>query len=62
MRLAGNLAGLPPLAVPMGLDAQGPLPVSLQLVGRPFGESRLLSIAAAYQGATDWHLARPPAA
>jgi aspartyl-tRNA(Asn)/glutamyl-tRNA(Gln) amidotransferase subunit A len=62
MQLVGNIAGLPALALPMGLLAPGRLPVSLQLVGRPFDESRLLSVADAYQGATDWHEQRPPLA
>ena len=34
-----NMAGLPGIAVPGGLDAQG-LPLGLQLVGRPFEEGR----------------------
>jgi aspartyl-tRNA(Asn)/glutamyl-tRNA(Gln) amidotransferase subunit A len=55
---AGNLCGLPALALPMGL-VQG-LPVSLQLVGPPLAEARLLSVGAWLQGRTDYHLARPP--
>ena len=35
-----NLAGLPGLAVPGGLDAQG-LPLGLQLIGSPFSEPLL---------------------
>jgi aspartyl-tRNA(Asn)/glutamyl-tRNA(Gln) amidotransferase subunit A len=38
-----NLAGLPGLSVPGGLDAQG-LPLGLQLIGRPFGEETLFSL------------------
>jgi aspartyl-tRNA(Asn)/glutamyl-tRNA(Gln) amidotransferase subunit A len=38
-----NLAGLPGLAVPGGLDAQG-LPLGLQLIGRPFDEETLFSL------------------
>ena len=55
---AGNLCGLPALALPMGM-ARG-LPVSLQLVGPPLAEARLLSAGAWLQGRTDFHLARPP--
>jgi aspartyl-tRNA(Asn)/glutamyl-tRNA(Gln) amidotransferase subunit A len=56
---AGNLAGLPALAVPMGFGRAG-LPVSLQLLGRAFSEETLVAIASAYQEMTDWHRRRPP--
>jgi aspartyl-tRNA(Asn)/glutamyl-tRNA(Gln) amidotransferase subunit A len=39
-----NLAGLPGIAVPTGLDAQG-LPLGLQLIGRPWEEGELLNHA-----------------
>jgi aspartyl-tRNA(Asn)/glutamyl-tRNA(Gln) amidotransferase subunit A len=39
-----NLAGLPGVAVPTGLDAQG-LPLGLQLIGRPWEEGDLLNLA-----------------
>jgi aspartyl-tRNA(Asn)/glutamyl-tRNA(Gln) amidotransferase subunit A len=38
-----NLAGLPGLSVPGGLDAHG-LPLGLQLIGRPFDEETLFSL------------------
>jgi aspartyl-tRNA(Asn)/glutamyl-tRNA(Gln) amidotransferase subunit A len=39
-----NLAGLPGISVPMGLDGQG-LPLGLQLIGRPWAEGDLLNHA-----------------
>ena len=39
-----NMAGLPGLAVPGGLSANG-LPLGLQLIGRPFEEETLFSVA-----------------
>ena len=39
-----NLAGLPGISVPAGLDAQG-LPLGLQLIGRPWEEGELLNCA-----------------
>ncbi|MBU9696693.1 Asp-tRNA(Asn)/Glu-tRNA(Gln) amidotransferase subunit GatA [Rhodobacteraceae bacterium HSP-20] len=39
-----NLAGLPGVAVPVGLDKQG-LPLGLQLIGRPWEEGALLNHA-----------------
>ncbi|MFZ3336029.1 MAG: Asp-tRNA(Asn)/Glu-tRNA(Gln) amidotransferase subunit GatA [Xanthobacteraceae bacterium] len=38
-----NMAGLPGISVPSGLDAQG-LPLGLQLIGRPFEEEALFTL------------------
>jgi aspartyl-tRNA(Asn)/glutamyl-tRNA(Gln) amidotransferase subunit A len=45
-----NMAGLPGISVPGGLDAQG-LPLGLQLVGRPFDEETLFSLGAVIEAA-----------
>jgi aspartyl-tRNA(Asn)/glutamyl-tRNA(Gln) amidotransferase subunit A len=55
---AGNLAGLPAVAVPIGFG-RGRLPASLQLLGRAHSEERLVAIASAYQEMTDWHRQSP---
>jgi aspartyl-tRNA(Asn)/glutamyl-tRNA(Gln) amidotransferase subunit A len=52
-----SLAGLPSVALPSGLDANG-LPLSIQLVGRPFGEAALLRAARAFERAAGF-AARP---
>ncbi|MEM6386147.1 MAG: Asp-tRNA(Asn)/Glu-tRNA(Gln) amidotransferase subunit GatA [Pseudomonadota bacterium] len=39
-----NLAGLPGIAVPAGVDAAG-LPLGLQLIGKPWEEGELLNVA-----------------
>jgi aspartyl-tRNA(Asn)/glutamyl-tRNA(Gln) amidotransferase subunit A len=49
-----NYLGVPALALPCGFDSRG-LPLSLQLVGRPFSEETLLAAGRAFQRATDWH-------
>lgn len=49
-----NLAGLPAVSMPCGLDANG-LPVGAQLIGRAHGEAVILNAAHAYQQATDFH-------
>ncbi|MBP0481140.1 Asp-tRNA(Asn)/Glu-tRNA(Gln) amidotransferase subunit GatA [Sagittula salina] len=45
-----NLAGLPGIAVPTGVDSQG-LPLGLQLIGRPWEEGDLLNTAYALEQA-----------
>jgi aspartyl-tRNA(Asn)/glutamyl-tRNA(Gln) amidotransferase subunit A len=54
-----NLSGLPALAVPCGFSESG-LPISMQLIGRPFEEATVLGAGDAYQRTTDWHLRLPP--
>jgi aspartyl-tRNA(Asn)/glutamyl-tRNA(Gln) amidotransferase subunit A len=49
-----NYLGLPALAIPCGFTAGG-VPVGMQLIGRSFDESTLLTIGAAFQRATDFH-------
>lgn len=43
-----NLAGLPGISVPAGLDSKG-LPLGLQLIGKPWEESELLNTAFALE-------------
>jgi aspartyl-tRNA(Asn)/glutamyl-tRNA(Gln) amidotransferase subunit A len=45
-----NMAGLPGISVPSGLDAQG-LPLGLQLIGRPFEEEMLFALGAVIEQA-----------
>ncbi len=49
-----NLAGLPSLSMPCGLDAEG-MPIGAQLIAPHFGEGAALSAAHAFQLDTDWH-------
>ena len=49
-----NYLGVPALALPCGFDSRG-LPISAQLVGRPFAEATLLAAGRACQRASDWH-------
>ncbi|MFN2378098.1 MAG: Asp-tRNA(Asn)/Glu-tRNA(Gln) amidotransferase subunit GatA [Candidatus Binatia bacterium] len=58
LTISAPLAGLPGLSVPCGFDTGG-LPIGLQLVGKPLDEAGLFRIAAAYEGATDWHRRAP---
>jgi aspartyl-tRNA(Asn)/glutamyl-tRNA(Gln) amidotransferase subunit A len=53
-----NLLGLPALSVPCGFSASG-LPLGCQLVGKPFAEAALFTVAHSYQQATDFHIKSP---
>jgi aspartyl-tRNA(Asn)/glutamyl-tRNA(Gln) amidotransferase subunit A len=53
-----NLAGLPGVSVPCGFSSGG-LPIGVQLIGQPFQEAELLTIANAYERAHDWHTRHP---
>ena len=48
-----NLAGLPGISVPAGLDNQG-LPLGLQLIGRPWEEGDMLNIAQALEARAEF--------
>ena len=55
-----NLAGLPAMAVPVGLTAGSPtLPLSMQLIGAAFDEATVFQVGDAYQRVTDHHLQIP---
>ncbi len=47
-----NLAGLPGITVPCGMDAEG-LPIGMQLIGNCFAEKKLFRAAFAYEQAGD---------
>ncbi|HEX8347587.1 MAG TPA: amidase [Actinoplanes sp.] len=53
-----DIIGLPELALPIGFTPDG-VPIGTIIGAPPYAEDRLLSVAAAYQAATDWHLRRP---
>jgi aspartyl-tRNA(Asn)/glutamyl-tRNA(Gln) amidotransferase subunit A len=54
-----DVLGLPAISVPCGFTRDG-MPIGLQIAGPRFGESRVLTLAHAYQQATDWHTRSPP--
>ena len=54
-----NVTGQPAAVVPWGFDGDG-LPISVQLVGRPFDEATLLSLSAQIEAARPWAHQRPP--
>lgn len=46
--VAVNLAGLPALSVPCGMDTKG-LPIGMQFIGNLFDEAKILNMAATYE-------------
>jgi amidase len=54
-----NATGQPAAVVPWDVDGDG-LPTSIQIVGRPFDEATLLSLAAQIEKVRPWALRRPP--
>jgi aspartyl-tRNA(Asn)/glutamyl-tRNA(Gln) amidotransferase subunit A len=48
-----NTLGLPAISIPCGTTPLG-LPVGLQIAGPPFGESRVLAVAHAYEQSVGW--------
>ncbi|HEX7197957.1 MAG TPA: Asp-tRNA(Asn)/Glu-tRNA(Gln) amidotransferase subunit GatA, partial [Dongiaceae bacterium] len=51
-----SLVGLPAVAVPSGFDGQG-LPLSLQIMGRPFEEATVFRAARAFERQVGWQVA-----
>jgi aspartyl-tRNA(Asn)/glutamyl-tRNA(Gln) amidotransferase subunit A len=58
---AGNLCGLPGLAVPCGFGSDA-LPVSLVFTTGAFEERKALALGRLFQSVTDWHTRKPPLA
>lgn len=53
-----NIAGLPSAAIPCGFDSEG-MPIGMQLIGKPFGETEILRAAHCFESATDFSGKRP---
>jgi aspartyl-tRNA(Asn)/glutamyl-tRNA(Gln) amidotransferase subunit A len=56
--VSANLAGLPAISLPCGVDADG-LPIGCQLTARRWEEDTLLAAGAALQARTRWHTRTP---
>ncbi len=53
-----NIAGLPGISVPCGLNSEG-MPIGFQLIGKPFDESTILNAAYTYEQNTDFRKNKP---
>ncbi|MCW8850299.1 MAG: amidase [Melioribacteraceae bacterium] len=56
--LLTNLTGHPCVVVPNGFSEDG-TPTSISFIGKLFDEGKIISVAKAFQNATDFHLKRP---
>ncbi len=54
MTIPVNMAGLPGLSLPCGMDAKG-MPIGLQIIGNVLREDQVFHAAYAFEQATDWH-------
>jgi aspartyl-tRNA(Asn)/glutamyl-tRNA(Gln) amidotransferase subunit A len=53
-----NFTGLPTISVPCGFTLSG-LPIGMQITGPAGCEAQVLSLAYAYEQATEWHTRKP---
>ncbi|MBQ1196956.1 MAG: Asp-tRNA(Asn)/Glu-tRNA(Gln) amidotransferase subunit GatA [Clostridia bacterium] len=56
--VAVNIAGLPAISIPAGLDKKG-MPIGIQLIANSFDERKLLTAAYAYERETGYEKLRP---
>ena len=56
--VAVNIAGLPAISIPAGLDKKG-MPIGIQLIANSFEEHKLLTAAFAYERETGYEKLRP---
>ncbi len=57
--IAVNLAGLPGISVPVGVDSKG-LPIGMQLIGDCYQENKIIQAAYSYECASEAKLMRAP--
>ena len=58
--VSANLAGIPGISIPCGVDDRG-LPIGLQILGKQFDEETILRVADAVERLHNSHEAMPPA-
>ena len=56
--IAVNLAGIPGISIPCGIDDKN-LPIGLQILSPAFTEEKLLRIARMFESRTDWNQKKP---
>jgi aspartyl-tRNA(Asn)/glutamyl-tRNA(Gln) amidotransferase subunit A len=59
LTVSANLAGIPAISVPAGVDETSGLPLGLQIMGPQGSDAAVLALAQEFQKSTDWHTRRP---
>lgn len=55
LTVTANLAGIPAISIPAGIDKDSGLPLGLQIMGRQGEDAKVLAVAKQFQDNTDWH-------
>lgn len=55
LTVSANLAGLPAVSIPSGIDSESGLPLGLQIIGKQTQDEKVLALANEFQDNTDWH-------
>jgi aspartyl-tRNA(Asn)/glutamyl-tRNA(Gln) amidotransferase subunit A len=59
LTVSANLAGLPAISVPAGINKDTQLPLGLQIIGPQGSDTKVMALAAQFQKVTNWHQRRP---
>lgn len=59
LTVSSNIAGVPAVSIPAGMNEDTKLPLGLQIIGPQTKDSKVLALAAEFQAVTDWHKRRP---
>ncbi len=56
LTVTANLAGLPAISIPAGIDGDTNMPLGIQIIGRQKADKTVLALAKEFQSKTNWHL------
>jgi len=55
LTVSANLAGVPAISIPAGIDEKTGLPLGLQIIAAQGNDAQVLAVAEAFQKTTEWH-------
>ncbi len=56
LTVTANLAGLPAISIPAGIDSETNMPLGIQIIGQQKADKKVLALASEFQSKTSWHL------